>query len=273
MPGSCEMARHRCPHDAKPDEADLHFQLLVGVACQNRPCNNNRPYDIGHHTISMHLLSDGDPPQMQEREPAEGCREGGPSCSAVSTPTPVPGLDHRRGRVASVRLATGETVACGTLVNAAGPRARQVAAMAGLSIPVAPCKRYSFVFASANPIPGRMPNVTVRLCAQRGNSSSPTTSNAFRRVRRLYLAGAVASYSGLRRAEGPNELDRPLRIQHARPQRHCRLSPRGEELDVRQRRPAGRCRSSSSMERSRRSTCRRSVTSAYRAMSRSSRNP
>ncbi len=71
----------------------------------------------------------------------------------------VVGLDPEGGRVAAVRLATGETVACGTLVNAAGPRARQVAAMAGLSIPVEPRKRYSFVFASANPIPGRMPNV------------------------------------------------------------------------------------------------------------------
>lgn len=71
----------------------------------------------------------------------------------------VTALDAVGGKVASVRLATGETVSCGTLVNAAGPRAQQVAAMAGLSIPVAPYKRYSFVFASANPIPGRMPNV------------------------------------------------------------------------------------------------------------------
>lgn len=71
----------------------------------------------------------------------------------------VKGLDVVDGKVVSARLATGETIACGTLVNAAGPRAQQVAAMAGLSIPVAPYKRYSFVFASANPIPGRMPNV------------------------------------------------------------------------------------------------------------------
>ncbi|MBZ9733516.1 FAD-binding oxidoreductase [Mesorhizobium sp. CA18] len=71
----------------------------------------------------------------------------------------VTALDVLDGRVVAARLATGETVACGTLVNAAGPRAQQVAAMAGLSIPVAPYKRYSFVFASANPIPGRMPNV------------------------------------------------------------------------------------------------------------------
>lgn len=71
----------------------------------------------------------------------------------------VTGLDLSGGQVAAARLATGQTVACGTLVNAAGPRARQVAAMAGLSIPVEPRKRHSFVFSSASPIPGRMPNV------------------------------------------------------------------------------------------------------------------
>ncbi|MBN8629805.1 MAG: FAD-binding oxidoreductase [Rhodobacterales bacterium] len=71
----------------------------------------------------------------------------------------VTGLTLAGGKVTGVRLETGEEIACGVLVNAAGPRAQQVAAMAGLSIPVAPFKRYSFVFASANPIPGRMPNV------------------------------------------------------------------------------------------------------------------
>ena len=71
----------------------------------------------------------------------------------------VTGLEVTAGRVTGARLQTGETIACDTLVNAAGPRARQVAAMAGLSIPVAPFKRYSFAFASGTPIPGRMPNL------------------------------------------------------------------------------------------------------------------
>ena len=71
----------------------------------------------------------------------------------------VTGLDVAGGKVVAARLATGQTISCGTLVNAAGPRAQQVAAMAGLSIPVEPRKRYSFVFSSATPIPGRMPNV------------------------------------------------------------------------------------------------------------------
>ncbi len=71
----------------------------------------------------------------------------------------VTGLDLVDNRVVAAHLATGDSVACGTLVNAAGPRAQVVAQMAGLSIPVRPYKRYSFVFASATPIPGRMPNV------------------------------------------------------------------------------------------------------------------
>jgi len=71
----------------------------------------------------------------------------------------VTGLRMKGGKVSHVQLATGEEIACGVVVNAAGPRAQQVAAMAGLTIPVAPFKRYSFVFASAKPIPGQMPNV------------------------------------------------------------------------------------------------------------------
>ena len=81
-------------------------------------------------------------------------------CSGVEyLDNAVTGLALEGGRVGAVTLATGQAVSCGTLVNAAGPRAQQIAAMAGLSIPVEPRKRYSFVFASANPIPGRMPNV------------------------------------------------------------------------------------------------------------------
>lgn len=88
-----------------------------------------------------------------------GFRRAARASGAEYVDNAVVGLDMADGRVAAARLATGETVACGTLVNAAGPRAQQVAEMAGLSIPVRPYKRYSFVFASANPIPGRMPNV------------------------------------------------------------------------------------------------------------------
>lgn len=71
----------------------------------------------------------------------------------------VTGLDLADDQVVAAHLSTGDRISCGILVNAAGPRAQQVAGMAGLSIPVVPSKRHSFVFASATPIPGRMPNV------------------------------------------------------------------------------------------------------------------
>src|SRR5690554_1618350 len=71
----------------------------------------------------------------------------------------VTSLGRDGDRMTSVTLKTGETVNCGIVVNAAGPRASVVAGMAGLEIPVEPRKRHSFVFASSTPIPGRMPNV------------------------------------------------------------------------------------------------------------------
>jgi glycine/D-amino acid oxidase-like deaminating enzyme len=88
-----------------------------------------------------------------------GFRRGARTSGVDYVDNAVIGLELAGGRVAAARLATGQAIACGTLVNAAGPRAQQVAAMAGLSIPVEPRKRHSFVFASATPIPGRMPNV------------------------------------------------------------------------------------------------------------------
>lgn len=88
-----------------------------------------------------------------------GFRRGARAMGAEYIDNCVTGLTVTGGKVTEVTLATGQVVACGTLVNAAGPRAQQVCDMAGLKIPVAPFKRYSFVFASANPIPGRMPNV------------------------------------------------------------------------------------------------------------------
>ena len=56
------------------------------------------------------------------------------------------GLDLADHRVGSVRLADGDDVACGTLVNAAGPWARQLAAMAGVALPVEARRRVVFVF-------------------------------------------------------------------------------------------------------------------------------
>ena len=49
-------------------------------------------------------------------------------------------------RVESVTLKSGEVIACGTVLNASGPRAARTAQMAGINVPVEPRKRYSWVF-------------------------------------------------------------------------------------------------------------------------------
>jgi len=69
----------------------------------------------------------------------------------------VVGLRRDGGRVVSVQLASGGEVACGTVVNAAGPRAGRVAAMAGLELPVEPRKRYTWVVEAAEPLGQDLP--------------------------------------------------------------------------------------------------------------------
>ncbi|HKL69945.1 FAD-binding oxidoreductase [Salibaculum sp.] len=71
----------------------------------------------------------------------------------------VTGLDlNLAGTVVeAVRLAGGEHIGCGTVVNAAGPRAARVAAMAGREIPVEPRKRFSWVFKAERPLSATLP--------------------------------------------------------------------------------------------------------------------
>jgi len=60
-------------------------------------------------------------------------------------------------RVESVTLASGEVIACGQLVNAAGTRGAQVAAMAGIALPIEPRKRYTWIVAAEQPVTGDLP--------------------------------------------------------------------------------------------------------------------
>ena len=52
---------------------------------------------------------------------------------------------HARGSVESVALAGGKSIACRSLVNAAGPWAGELSALAGLQLPVEPRKRFVYV--------------------------------------------------------------------------------------------------------------------------------
>lgn len=64
------------------------------------------------------------------------------------------GLERDGAQVVAVRLANGSRLACGAVVNAAGPHARAVAAMAGVALPVEARKRCVFVFTCPDALPG-----------------------------------------------------------------------------------------------------------------------
>ncbi|MFC4351773.1 NAD(P)/FAD-dependent oxidoreductase [Fodinicurvata halophila] len=67
----------------------------------------------------------------------------------------VAGLSLDGGRVASVELASGDSLSCGWLVNAAGIRGAEIAALAGIeALPVHPRKRQVFVFDCREDLPG-----------------------------------------------------------------------------------------------------------------------
>ena len=58
----------------------------------------------------------------------------------------VAGLGVEAGRIRQVRLVSGETIGCALVVNAAGTAAAEIAAMAGICLPVRAAKRYVFGF-------------------------------------------------------------------------------------------------------------------------------
>ncbi len=63
------------------------------------------------------------------------------------------GVRRSSRRIEAVVLADGSTIACGTLVDAAGPWARDVARAAGVDLPVEARRRCVWGFEAADPIP------------------------------------------------------------------------------------------------------------------------
>jgi glycine/D-amino acid oxidase-like deaminating enzyme len=66
----------------------------------------------------------------------------------------VTGIARAGARVTGVTLGDGRRIGCGTLVNAAGPQAGDVAAFASIRLPVEPRKRCVFVVACRSALPG-----------------------------------------------------------------------------------------------------------------------
>ena len=69
----------------------------------------------------------------------------------------VVGIEREGARVTGVHLKGGAHVSCPIVVNAAGPRAGQVAALAGIALPVEPRKRMTWVVEAARPLPRALP--------------------------------------------------------------------------------------------------------------------
>lgn len=66
-------------------------------------------------------------------------------------------LNEGGTNVDAVTLKGAGRVACGTVVNASGPRAKATAAMAGIDLPVAPRRRYTYIFDAAEPLDRDLP--------------------------------------------------------------------------------------------------------------------
>ena len=85
---------------------------------------------------------------------AQRFRKQARSRGAVYRQAEVAGLERVGARISGVRLADGSVVEADWAVNAAGPAARHVAAMAGVALPVEARKRSVFVFQCKTPVPG-----------------------------------------------------------------------------------------------------------------------
>jgi glycine/D-amino acid oxidase-like deaminating enzyme len=59
--------------------------------------------------------------------------------------------------VESITLSSGEVIACGQVLNASGPRAIETAKMAGVTVPVEPRKRFSWIFSAQHPLDRDLP--------------------------------------------------------------------------------------------------------------------
>ncbi len=69
----------------------------------------------------------------------------------------VVSIQRQGGNVTGVTLKSGEVISAGTIVNASGPRANVTAGMAGFALPVEPRRRYTFIFAAAEPLEQDLP--------------------------------------------------------------------------------------------------------------------
>ena len=196
------------------------------------------------------------------RRPRRGLvRQHGPACTpSAAAPAPpasstcrdaVTGLHLDGGRVTGADLAGGGRIACGAFVNAAGGMGAEIAAMAGIAIPVERRKRTVFAFAAADPPPGALPLMVdptgvwcrpegARFIAGATPDPDPAVAADDFEPRHaewedMVWPALAARSPALRGAEADAVLGRALRPEHPRPERHRRAAPGDRQLPLRQR--------------------------------------
>ena len=85
---------------------------------------------------------------------AQHFRQAARALGATFVHAEASSLDVQGGRVTAVRLSAGDALPADAVVNAAGPAARHVAAMAGITLPVEARKRCIFVVQCRDTLPG-----------------------------------------------------------------------------------------------------------------------
>jgi len=87
----------------------------------------------------------------------QGWRKAARAAGVEYVTNEVMAIGRNGNRVTGVTLKSGETISGGTIVNASGPFGAQTAALAGISVPVEPRKRTTFLFDAQDPPHGLFP--------------------------------------------------------------------------------------------------------------------
>lgn len=99
--------------------------------------------DVMLDDILFGVLGDEDG-YADPREVLAGFRAGAELAGVEFVTGEITSIDHQLGKVTGVQLAGGARIAAPSVVNAAGPWAGRLAALAGLTVPVAPLRQMLF---------------------------------------------------------------------------------------------------------------------------------
>ena len=164
----------------------------------------------------------------------------------------VTGIERDGNRVTAVMLDNGDRLEAGTIINAAGPSAGKVAAMAGLALPVEPRKRSVFVFEASEKF-ADMPllvdpsgiyvrpegSVYITGGAEPEETDGPADPADFDPDWPLFeeviwpvLATRIPAFEAIKPTRA---WAGTLRLQHARPERRHRPASGGRQFHLRQR--------------------------------------